>query len=157
MLETTVRNVSDVSMTSKLLTGEEDEVNVDAGYLGANKRKDAITRNKFGKKIKYRICLRPSTLKKLSRSGQYKARKAEYRKSSVRCKVEHVFGVVKNLFRCRKTRYRGKEPRQGEGRLTIEDGVRTGEPLPGRYPLWASGLSELTFGALLRGNVVIPY
>ena len=55
-----------------------------------------------------RICRRPSTLKKLSRSGQYKARKAEYRKSSVRCKVEHVFGVVKNLFRCRKTRYRGK-------------------------------------------------
>ncbi|MBQ9038887.1 MAG: transposase [Clostridia bacterium] len=35
----------------------------------------------------YRICRRPSTLKKLSRSGQYKARKAEYRKSSVRCKV----------------------------------------------------------------------
>ncbi|MEE3456203.1 MAG: transposase, partial [Succiniclasticum sp.] len=59
-------------------------------------------------KIKYRICRRPSTLKKLSRSGQYKARKAEYRKSSVRCKVEHVFGVIKNLFRCRKTRYRGK-------------------------------------------------
>ena len=108
-LETTAGNVSDVSMTSKLLTGEEEEVNGDAGYLGANKRKDAITRNKFGKKIKYRICRRPSTLKKLSRSGQYKARKAEYRKSSVRCKVEHVFGVVKNLFRCRKTRYRGKE------------------------------------------------
>ena len=89
-------------------TGTEEEVNGDAGYVGANKRKDAITRNKFGKKIKYRICRRPSTLKKLSRSGQYKARKAEYRKSSVRCKVEHVFGVVKNLFRCRKTRYRGK-------------------------------------------------
>ena len=35
----------------------------------------------------YRICRHPSTLKKLSRSGQYKARKAEYRKSSVRCKV----------------------------------------------------------------------
>ena len=95
-------------MTSKLLTGEEEEVNGDAGYVGANKRKDAITRNKFGKKIKYRICRRPSTLKKLSRSGQYKARKAEDRKSSVRCKVEHVFSVVKNLFRCRKTRYRGK-------------------------------------------------
>ena len=107
-LETTAGNVSDVSMTSKLLTGTEEEVNGDAGYVGANKRKGAITRNRFGKKIKYRICRRPSTLKKLSRSGQYKARKAEYRKSSVRCKVEHVFGVVKNLFRCRMTRYRGK-------------------------------------------------
>ena len=28
-------------------------------------------------------------------------------KSSVRSKVEHVFGVVKNLFGYRKTRYRG--------------------------------------------------
>ena len=67
-LETTAGNVSDVSMTSKLLTGKEEEVNGDAGYLGANKREDAITRNKFGKKIKYRICRRPSTLKKLSRT-----------------------------------------------------------------------------------------
>ena len=107
-LETTAGNVSDVSMTSKLVTGAEEEVHGDAGYVGADKREDAITRNKHGKKIKYRICRRPSTLKKLSRSGQYKARKAEYKKSSVRCKVEHVFGVVKNLFRCRKTRYRGK-------------------------------------------------
>ena len=107
-LETTAGNVSDVSMTSKLLTGTEDEVHGDAGYVGANKRKDAIIRNKYGKKIKYRICRRPSTLKKLSRSGQYKARKTEFKKSSVRCKIEHVFGVVKNLFRCRKTRYRGK-------------------------------------------------
>ena len=51
---------------------------------GHQQAKRRITRNKFGKKIKYRICRRPSTLKKLSRSGQYKARKAEYRKSSVR-------------------------------------------------------------------------
>ena len=108
-LETTAGNVSDVSMTSKLLTGTEEEVIGDAGYVGANKREDAITRNQFGKKIKYRICRRPSTRKKLSRSGQYKARKAEYRKSSVHGKIEHVFGVVKNLFRCRKTRYRGKK------------------------------------------------
>ena len=107
-LETTAGNVSDVSMTPKLLTGEEEEVHGDAGYIGVEKREDSITRNKYGKKIKYRICRRPSTLKKLSRSGQYKARKVEHRKSSVRCKVEHVFGVVKNLFRCRKTRYRGR-------------------------------------------------
>ena len=107
-LETTAGNVSDVSMTPKLLTGEEEEVHGDAGYIGVEKREDSVTRNKYGKKIKYRICRRPSTLKKLSRSGQYKARKVEHKKSSVRCKVEHVFGVVKNLFRCRKTRYRGR-------------------------------------------------
>jgi hypothetical protein len=31
-------------------------------------------------------------------SGQYAARKAEHRKSSIRVKVEHVFGVVEGLF-----------------------------------------------------------
>ena len=44
---------------------------------------------------------------RLSKSGQYAARKKEYQKSSVRCKVEHVFAVVKRLFGYRKTRYPG--------------------------------------------------
>lgn len=90
------------------MTGYEEELIGDAGYLGAQKREDALVRNKYNKKIKYRICRRPSTLKKLSKSGQYKAKKAEFKKSSIRSKVEHVFGVVKLLFRCRKTRYRGQ-------------------------------------------------
>ena len=33
--------------------------------------------------------------------------KLEHMKASVRAKVEHPFHVVKNLFRHRKTRYRG--------------------------------------------------
>lgn len=33
--------------------------------------------------------------------------KIEHAKASVRAKVEHPFHVVKNLFRHRKTRYRG--------------------------------------------------
>ena len=39
------------------------------------------------KKIKYRINRRPSQVKKLSKSGQYAAKKAEHTKSSVRAKV----------------------------------------------------------------------
>lgn len=34
-------------------------------------------------------------------------RQRERQKSSIRCKVEHVIAVVKNIFRYRKTRYRG--------------------------------------------------
>lgn len=64
--------------------------------------------NKHSEKINYRTCKRPSSLKKLSESNQEKA-KEEHQKSSVRCKVEHVFGVVELLFRCRKTRYRGRQ------------------------------------------------
>ncbi len=79
----------------------------DSGYIGANKRPEAIKKNKNGKKIKYLINRRPSSIKKLSKSGQYAAKKKEHQKSSVRCKVEHVFAVIKNIFRYRKTRYRG--------------------------------------------------
>ena len=106
-VKATSANVHDVSMTSELLHGEEETVNGDSGYVGAEKREDAIVRNNKGKKICYRINRRPSQIKKLSKSGQYKAKKREHAKSSVRCKVEHVFGVVKGLLKFKKTRYRG--------------------------------------------------
>ena len=54
-VEATPANVHDVTETSKLLTGEEESVYGDSGYLGAGKRDDAIIRNKAGRKIKYRI------------------------------------------------------------------------------------------------------
>lgn len=82
----TPANVHDVEVTSKLLTGEEDSVYEDSGYLGAQKREDAIVRNRKGKKIRYQINRRPSQMKKLSISGQYQAKKTEHRKSSVRAR-----------------------------------------------------------------------
>ena len=95
------------NIMSELLHGEEERAYGDSGYIGANKRPEAIKKNKNGKKIKYLINRRPSSIKKLSKSGQYAAKKKEHQKSSVRCKVEHVFAVIKNIFRYRKTRYRG--------------------------------------------------
>ena len=100
-------NVHDVTQTENLLIGEEETVNGDAGYTGADKRETAIVRNKQGKKIKYQINRRPSQLNKLSRSGKYAAKKREHKKSSVRAKVEHVFAVVKRQLGFKKTRYRG--------------------------------------------------
>ena len=110
----TSANVHDVSQTSSLLTGEEEVVYGDSGYLGAGKREGAIVRNKSGRKIKYKINRRPSQLKKLSKSGQYAAKKAEHAKSSVRAKVEHVFGIVKKQLGFRKTRYRGLEKQRAK-------------------------------------------
>ena len=106
-VDTTAANDHDVTAVSRLMHGEEDTLHGDSGYIGAQKRPDAITRNKKGKKIKYLIFRKPSAIQKLSKSGQYAAKKAEHKKSSVRCKVEHVFAVVKRLFGYRKTRYRG--------------------------------------------------
>ena len=113
-VEATAANVHDVAEVPKLLTGEEEVVYGDSGYLGADKREDAVVRNKSGRKIKYKINRRPSQVKKLSKSGQYAAKRAEHTKSSVRAKVEHVFGVVKKQLRFRKTRYRGLEKQQAK-------------------------------------------
>jgi len=106
-LKVTAANVHDVAMTPELLTGQEESVYGDSGYLGAEKREGAVVRNSQKKKVKYRINRRPSQIQKLSNSGQYAAKKAEHKKSSIRSKVEHVFAVVKGQFRYRKTRYRG--------------------------------------------------
>ena len=106
-LEVTSANEHDVTVTAKLLSGDEKEVYGDSGYIGADKREDAVVKNKTGKKTKYKINRKPSQIKKLSTSVQYAAKKAEHKKSSVRAKVEHVFAVVKKQFGYRKTRYRG--------------------------------------------------
>jgi IS5 family transposase len=113
-VKATAANVSDVTMTSELMHGEEDTLNGDSGYLGAEKREDAKVRNKSGKKIRYEINRRPSQMRKLSKSGQYKAKKREHAKSSVRAKVEHVFGVVKGLLKFKKTRYRGLQKQEAK-------------------------------------------
>ncbi len=106
-VEVTGANTHDVTMVPKLLTGEEDVVYGDSGYLGAEKRADAITRNKCGKKIRYKTNRRPSQSKHNSKRSQAQIKRREHEKSSVRAKVEHVFGVVKGQLRFRKTRYRG--------------------------------------------------
>ena len=108
-LETTAANVHDVTVTPKLLHGEENTVNGDSGYLGAEKREDAVTRNKTGKKIRYKINRRPSQTRNNTVRSKSQIKRREREKSSVRAKVEHVFAVIKGLFGYRKTRYKGQQ------------------------------------------------
>ena len=44
-VKATAANTHDVTMTSELLHGEEETVNGDSGYIGAEKREDAIVKN----------------------------------------------------------------------------------------------------------------
>ena len=106
-VEVTGANVHDVTMVPRLQTGEEESVYGDSGYLGAEEREGAATRNREGRKIRYKINRRPSQSRKRSVRSRAQIRRREHEKSSVRAKVEHVFAVVKRLFRFRKTRYRG--------------------------------------------------
>ena len=54
-LETTPGNTSDVAETSQLMSGDEEEVYEDSGYIGAEKREEAITTNQQVRRIKYKI------------------------------------------------------------------------------------------------------
>ena len=113
-VEATAANVHDVTVTPNLLYGEEESVHGDSGYLGAEKREDAITHNNRGKKIRYKINRRPSQSKNntVRSKGQIKRRERE--KSSVRAKVEHAFWVVKGQFGYRKTRYKGRRKQEAK-------------------------------------------
>lgn len=107
-VQVTAANVHDVTMTPHLLHGEEESVHGDSGFLGAEKREDAVTHNNKGKKIRYKINRRPSQSKNNTARSKGQIRRREREKSSVRAKVEHVFGVVKGLFGYQKTRYKGR-------------------------------------------------
>ena len=53
-LVVTAANVHDVTVVPEFLTGEEEVVYCDSGYIGAEKRKDAVVKNKQDKKIRYK-------------------------------------------------------------------------------------------------------
>ena len=100
-LVSTAANVNDVTQAGKLLHGEETDAFGDAGYRGVDKREEAQGPD-------WHIAMQPGKRKQLSDSalGQM-LEKVEKIKSSIRAKVEHPFHVIKNLFRHKKTRYRG--------------------------------------------------
>ncbi len=106
-IETTSANVHDTVPVPDLLEGTEEEVFGDSGYLGVDQHEEVPKINREGNPIQFRINVRRSSLKKLPEAEQEKAREAEHAKSSIRSKVEHVFAVVKGMFRYRKTRLRG--------------------------------------------------
>ena len=79
-------------------------VDADSGYLGAEKKDDAVLVNNEGHPIRYQINKCPSQLKKASGEKFELLKEIEHAKSSVRSKVEHVFCVIKRIFH-----YRGRE------------------------------------------------
>ena len=87
-----------------MIPPETEAVYGDAGYLGMEKREEFQTGNESVNRD-CRINVRPGKLK--GRPADDIARRGEHLKSSVRCKVEHVFARVKLRMGYRKTRYRG--------------------------------------------------
>ena len=103
----TAANVSDISQTAGLLHGSETQVHADAGYVGVEKREEIQAEDPTGR-IDWQIAKRRAPIKKME-EGAEKDRilAVEKAKASVRAFVEHPFHLLKNIFRHRKTRYRG--------------------------------------------------
>lgn len=102
----TAANVHDICETHNLLREDDEVMYGDSGYLGIEKREE-IKNNEHFSKMEFRINRRPSSLPKVSDNAINWERYIEYRKSSVRCKVEHIFKIIKDTFGFRKVRYRG--------------------------------------------------
>lgn len=88
---------------NSLLQGQEEEVGVDAGRHGGDKRPDA----RGG--VRWRIAMRPSRRCKLDHSDpvQRVTDELERIKARIRAKVEHPFRVIKRPFGHVKVCYRG--------------------------------------------------
>lgn len=101
--------MSDISQTLALLHGQEEEVWLDAGYVGVEKREDmqaVLAAN--GQDLKWHIARRRKSIEKMADGWQKNMVQAyEKLKAQMRARVEHPFHIVRNIFNYKKTRYQG--------------------------------------------------
>lgn len=110
-VKATAANVHDTEAVDDIIHGEEDEFYGDSAYLNVEEH---ISEDKKKEGREYNINRRRGAKKKLEPNDQLIFEIEEFGKSTVRSKVEHVFGVVKRLFGFRRTRYRGLRKQQAK-------------------------------------------
>ena len=110
----TAANEHDITQAAALIREDDEVVYGNAGYLGIQKRPEVMNDEHLSS-IEYHINRRPGSLPRVSDHAIAWERYIENRKSSVRCKVEHVFRIIKCQFGYRKTAYRGLK--KNENRL----------------------------------------
>ena len=108
-LRTTAANVSDISQTPALLHGQQCDVWADAGYVGVEKREDmqeALAASE--QEVRWHVAKRRKSIEKLA-DGWQKSMAQAYEKLKAQAKayVENPFHVVKNIFKYKKTCYKG--------------------------------------------------
>ena len=101
----TAANVADIAQTHALLHGQEKAGYADAGYLGVEKRAEIVSACPG---VAWHVAAKRGKIKALA-EGAVKdlTQQLEKLKAQVRARVEHPFHILKNLFKHRKTRYRG--------------------------------------------------
>ena len=102
----TAANEHDITQAAALIREDDEVVYGDAGYLGIHKRPE-VACDEHLSSIDYCINRRPGKLPHVSDNAIDWERYIENRKSSVRCKAEHAFRIIKCQFGYKKTVYRG--------------------------------------------------
>jgi IS5 family transposase len=101
----TAANVADIAQTHAWLHGEEKAGYAAAGYLGVEKREE---RAAHSQRMEWHVAAKRGKIKALAEGALKElTQQLEKLKAQVRARVEHPFHIMKNLFRHRKTRYRG--------------------------------------------------
>lgn len=105
----TAANVSDISQTAALMHGAETRMGADAGYVGATKRAEVQKKlQDMPQQVRWHIAKRRKPIKQMVAGWQKDLALAhEKLKARIRAKVEHPFHIIKNIFKYRKTRYKG--------------------------------------------------
>jgi transposase, IS5 family len=126
----TAANESDVAHTHEVLHGQEAYVVLDAGYTGVEKREEILQAQAEGQikpDVKWEVATKRGKVKKMA-EGLLKSlvQAREKLKAQIRSRVEHPFHIVKNLFKHKKTRYRGlaKNGAQLEALFALSNLVR---------------------------------
>lgn len=105
-IETTAANIHDLVPVHNLIREDDEVVYGDSGYVGIEKRPEIMESSHLSK-IQYRINRRFGSVQKMPDDFYNWEKQIERRKSSVRCKVEHPFLIIKRFFGYSKTVYRG--------------------------------------------------
>ena len=106
--EATVANVSDIDVASKLLHKDDEVAYGDSAYSALCKR-DEIVEDENLSKSDFRMNTKKPCRKNVWQDGSaiYWRNYMEYKKSSIRSKVEYVFHIMKNIFGYKKGSLQG--------------------------------------------------
>ena len=120
MNEATSANVSDIEVAPKLLREDDEVAYGDSAYSALYKRAEIVEDENLSK-IDFRMNTKKPYRKNVWQDGPaiYWRNYMEYRKSSVRSKVEYVFHIMKNIFGYKKVRYKGLEKNFAQQNLLL--------------------------------------
>lgn len=111
----TPANAPEVQVAPQLLRQDDVSIYGDAGYCGLAKY-DSLHAQR-----EYHICRQRGTFKRHygNSIAWSEETKLESRKASMRCKVEYVFHVIKDIFKWRRARYKGIQKNAAYANLAL--------------------------------------